>query len=145
MKENDEVKVKGSLKVMVFKNGILVDTWEDRNMVLAAGRSAVAALMAGDVAGKAIARIGFGVSVTPPTPEDSALTDPFIKSIDGAGCPTPEQAQFAWSLAGSEANGKTITEFGLFCSDGTLFARKTRAAIAKEPDISLAGTWTISF
>ncbi len=52
---------------------------------------------------------------------------------------------FAFTLNTGEANGKTIQEFGLLCSDGTLFARKTRGGIVKADDISIAGTWTIKF
>jgi hypothetical protein len=45
-----------------------------------------------------------------------------------------------------EANGKAIMEFGLICTDGTLFARKNRAkAIEKDSDISLEGKWRIIF
>ena len=53
---------------------------------------------------------------------------------------------FSFSLSPAEANGKAISEFGLFTVSGLLFARKVRAApLYKEADISLAGTWTITF
>jgi hypothetical protein len=109
------------------------------------GRSALAALLAEGDHGKIVSRIGFGVNDTPPAPEDKALTDAYIKQIGEASYPAPGQVRFAWSLDGPEANGKAIKEFGLILADGTLFSRKTRGVIQKESDISLLGTWTISF
>jgi hypothetical protein len=53
---------------------------------------------------------------------------------------------FNWPLAATEANGKEIREFGLFCTDGALFARRIRdRPIYKESDIALEGEWIITF
>ena len=52
---------------------------------------------------------------------------------------------FSFTIGKAEANGKKIREFGLLCSDGTLFARKTRGVIEKADDIEIVGTWTIIF
>ncbi|MDR2632124.1 MAG: hypothetical protein LBC51_00685 [Treponema sp.] len=40
--------------------------------------------------------------------------------------PAAGQIQINWNLLTAEANGKAIMEFGLLCSDGTLFTRKNR-------------------
>jgi len=59
--------------------------------------------------------------------------------------PATGEACFAFTIGAGEANGKSIREFGLLCSDGTLFARRTRGVIEKADDIEITGTWTIKF
>jgi hypothetical protein len=141
----ETMALKGCLNVQVWRVGKLIDEWEDKNMILAPARSALAALLGGGGSAKVINRIGFGTNGTAPTPSDTALTSGYVKSVGAVTYPGAGQVRFAWSLAGSEANGKTLREFGLVCTDGTLFSRKVRGAIEKESDISLTGTWTISF
>ena len=145
MDTEETMAVKGYLNVQIYRGGVLIDQWEDKNMILSVARSALAALLGGAESGKVINRIGFGTSGTAPTPSDATLTSSYVRSVGAITYPAAGQVRFAWSLAGSEANGKAIREFGLICTDGTLFSRKVRGAIEKESDISLTGTWTISF
>jgi hypothetical protein len=135
----------GRLTVQVFRRGHLVDQWSDENLIVSGARAALAQLIGGDGAGKTVAQIGFGTSGDGPSPDDAALTGAYVKNLSGRTYPAPGQVEFSWSLATSEANGKAIREFGLVCSDGSLLSRKVRGAIEKESDISLSGTWTITF
>lgn len=141
----DDAALKGMIEVRVYRDGALVEEYQDNNMILNMAKDALARLIAGAGAGKVITRIGFGVNGSGPSPDDTALTTPFVKAISGITYPAPGQVRFAWNLATTEANGMTIREFGLICSDSTLFARKTRGAIEKASDISLDGSWTIIF
>jgi hypothetical protein len=144
-KHEDKITVKGCLKVQVFRRGMLIDEWEDSNVIVEAAKSALAMLISGAGTGKVVSKIGFGTSATPPDMADAALTDAYIRPLNTASYPEPGQVRFYWLLGAEEANGINIAEFGLICADGTLFSRRTRAAIFKETDISLSGAWTISF
>lgn len=146
MKSNDSVRVKGIFRLVVRRQGELVEDYEDRNLVVDVARVALARLVSGDAAAAPINRIGFGTSNAAPDPADTALTNQLLKAVDGHTFPASGEVQFTWSLGTSEGNGMSIAEFGLICTDGSLFARKNRAtAIAKDSDITLSGTWTIQF
>lgn len=136
---------RGVLHVQVYRHGALIDEFEDDNLIVNGARDALAQLIGGDGAGKTVAQIGFGTSGDGPSPDDAALTGAYVKNLSGRTYPAPGQVEFSWSLATSEANGKAIREFGLICTDGSLFSRKVRGVIEKENDISLSGTWTITF
>jgi hypothetical protein len=145
MKIIDTVGIKGIFELTVYKNGQPVEEYKDENMIMNIAKEALAKLIGGDGSGKTITKIGFGINGSGPTPADTALTNAYIKNITSKTYPQVNQVKFTWSLATSEANGKSIREFGLICSDNTLFARKTRGAIEKSNDISLEGSWTIIF
>jgi len=149
--------LKGILCCRVYKhvNGerLVIEEYEERNLIVNMAREQMARLVAGDFGDRNITRIGFGTNETKPELEDTVLTAAYIKALDGFEYPDMGQVQFNWSLSIDEANGKAIREFGLFCKDGALFARRRREKpngtpadpIYKENDISLEGTWTIIF
>jgi hypothetical protein len=145
MKIIDTVGIKGVFELKVYKNGQPTEEYKDENMIMNVAKEALTKLIGGDGSGKTITKIGFGTNAFSPTPADTSLTDAYIKNITSKTYPQVNQVQFNWSLTTSEANGKSIREFGLICSDNTLFARKTRGVIEKSDDISLEGSWTIIF
>ena len=136
------------LHYKIFKNGVLVEEVEEHNLIVTVGRTQMAHLLAGDLTGKQITKISFGTSGTPPALPDTQITNPFTKNVIGSSYPAAGQVKFNWTLTTAEANGKAILEFGLICTDLTLFSRRIRESgkpINKEPDISLEGDWTIIF
>jgi hypothetical protein len=138
--------MRGEFRMWVYRKGILVDEYEDHNIIVNGARSAVARLVSGDGAGKEINRIAFGVSGAVASPDNTAISSPYMKSFVGYSYPLAGQILFSWDLLTSEANGKSIMEFGLICGDGTLFARKTRKKpLEKDSDISAEGQWLIIF
>lgn len=141
----DPILLRGELLVRVLRDGKVIQTLRDENMIMTVARVALAYLIAGDGAGKVINRIGIGTNGNGPTPDDTALTSAFIKAIASHTYPAAGQVRFNWSIGTGEANGMAIREFGLITTDSTLFARKTRAPIEKGSDISLEGSWTIIF
>ncbi|HCE08616.1 MAG TPA: hypothetical protein DEQ40_08450, partial [Oxalobacteraceae bacterium] len=75
-----------------------------------------------------------------------SITSPFTKALDSVTYPASNQVQFNFSLATTEDNGVAIMEFGLLNGLGALYARIVRSsALNKASDISLSGSWTISF
>jgi len=145
MKMSDDTHLHGEFRLVVRRNGVVIEEYEDHNMIMSVAKDAMAHLIAGNGSGKTITKIGFGTNGNGPAPGDTALTGSYSKNVASASYPAIGQVQFNWSLATTEANGMSIREFGLVCGDSTLFARKTRGAIEKQDDISLDGSWTIIF
>jgi len=136
--------MRGCFNMRVFRRGKLIEEYQERNMIVSGARTAVAMHLMGNCEGGHIAKIAFGTGGNVPTPDDSAITSPFIKPLLSASLLTPTQVEFKWSLFKDEANGMKIIEFGLLCENETLFARKVRTeAIPKDSDISLEGEWII--
>jgi len=149
MKKADELKMKGTFTVRVYEDDVLLKEETYNNLIVGAGRNAVAALVGGDgtLADKVINQISFGTNGAAPTLGDVApLAGAFTQAVDGH---TPDAVNynvtFDWSLDNADNNGVTIREFGLLCHDGTLFARVNNAGIAKTSAIRLEGTWKLQF
>lgn len=143
METKDAITLRGIFCLQTFENGALVDSYEDKNVIVVVGRRQLCRLLAGDVVGRSVTRIGFGEGTSPAASSDTALTSGFVKSVDSVTYPTSTSVRFNWTLGTGDANGKAITEFGLLSTDNTLFARKQRSVINKTSSISLIGTWTI--
>ena len=144
MKINEEAAMKGTLLLRVYDAGNnLVEEYEERNLIVNAGKASMANLLSSGSAVKRITKIGFGTDGTAPSSGDTGLTSSFVKNVDSYSYPDSTSVVFAWSLGYTEANGKAIQEFGLISNDNTLFARRTRATINKTSDLRLEGTWKI--
>jgi len=140
------LNLKGSFVLNVFDlKGNLLEHYEDRNLVVNGGRTAVMLLLGAGNTAKQLTKLSVGTNGTAPVGSDTAITGAFTKSLGTVTYPTISSVKFDWTLTALEANGINIAEFGLLCTDNTLFARKTRAVIAKNSDIILNGSWTISF
>ena len=145
MTDTEQIAMRGDFRLRIYRNGLLVEEQHDPNMIMNVAKDAMAKLIGGSGTGKTITKIGFGTNATSPTPDDTALSDSYVKNVTVVTYPDTGRVSFGWSLGTSEANGKAIAELGLICSDNTLFARKTRGVINKDADLSLEGTWTIIF
>lgn len=138
---------RGLFRLDVFHRGVLVETVAAGNLVVDTARTWLSQLAGSLDPNSQVTRLGVGTDGTPAAAGNTTLTSPFLKALDGAPTyPTPGQVQFRFSLAPTEANGLLIAEFALVTAGGGLFARKTRAApLLKTPDLSLSGTWLLSF
>ena len=139
--------MRGDFRIQVYRRGRLIERYEDHNLIVDGAREAMAQLIVEDVE-KRITHVALGTNGATPAPDDTEITEAFVKPITGFFYPAPGQVKTAWNLLVSEANGLAIIEFGLVCADGTLFARKIREKpkpIYKEDDISIDGQWTIIF
>lgn len=145
MNFRDEARLHGIFEIRVIKAGRELEHYRDDNMIMSSARDALARLIGGAGSGKTVTKIGVGINGNGPTPNDKGLTGAYSKPVSGCTYPATGEACFAFTIGAGEANGKSIREFGLLCSDGTLFARKTRGVIEKADDIEITGTWTIKF
>ena len=145
---NDQIPpLRGEFKLIGRdKEGRIVLDYSDKNMIVNNAKAALAALVSNkDADAKVIKRIGFGTSSTVPNPNDVELANPYTKTITAYTYPAQGRVTFTWGLDYGEANGKAISEFGLLCDDGSLFARKVRGTITKDEDLALEGEWTLIF
>lgn len=146
MKIQERQQVRGSFMIRIYTNGVLTEEYRDDNLIVDMAKVALTRLVAGEVTGRSVNRIAVGTRSATPIASDVAITSPFVKNIDSHSYPATGQVTFHWSLASTEANGKAISEFGLLCADGALFARKTRTEpINKASDITIDGQWTLIF
>ena len=145
MNFRDEARLRGIFDIRVIKAGREIEHYRDENMIMSSARDALARLIGGAGSGTTVTKIGVGTNGNGPTPDDKGLTGAYSKPVSGCTYPATGEACFAFTIGAGEANGKSIREFGLLCSDGTLFARKTRGVIEKADDIEITGTWTIKF
>lgn len=136
----------GRFLLTVFHRGIQVEHTDDRNLIVDGSKFLHARLLGGDVTGHSVSQIGFGTNGSAPAAGNSALTGPFLKTVDAVSYPAANSVQFDFSLASGENNGMAILEFGLVTTDGALYARKVRnSVLSKTTDISLTGSWIITF
>ena len=146
LKDRYEKAPSGLFLLRVFKDGDLVEVFEEKNLIVDLSKQIHAKLLGGSVSGQSVTQIGFGTNDTAPASGNTALTGAYTKAVDTVTYPASNQVQFSFSLGSGENNGMAILEFGLVTGGGTLYARKVRAsALNKASDIALSGSWTISF
>ena len=145
MKFVENAPLRGDFEIRVFRNGVEIEHYRESNMIMNSAKDALARLVGGDGSGKTITKIGVGTNGNGPSASDVGVTNGYIKNVAGCRYPATGEACFDFTIAAGEANGLGIREFGLICSDGTLFARRTRGLIEKAGDIDITGTWTIKF
>jgi hypothetical protein len=134
----------GSFYLEIHRSGDLADVVQESNLVVASSRIILASLLGGGLG--AITKFGVGINGAAPALTDTALGNPTYAAINGVSFPSPGEVKFAFSLGSLVGNGKAISEFGLLSAANVLFARKVRpVALAKTPEISLIGFWTINF
>lgn len=141
------MKPTGILKVKIYEHGILAHQFRKENLVVAGGRDAMVQLLAVADASddKRLVEFGAGTSSTPTSLSDTALTGAFTKALDATSYPSAGVAQFNFNIDETENNGMAISEFGLFCVDGTLFNRIVVGTINKTSAIRIEATWQIVF
>lgn len=129
-----------------WRNGLWTKLDDDKNIIVDLAKEQQARLLGGDTTNRSITKIGVGTGTAAAAAGNTSLTSAFTRALTGVTYPTPGQARFAFTIAAGEANGKAISEFGLFTAGDVLFARRVRAgAIQKESDLTLTGTWTITY
>lgn len=133
------------LEIICAKTGVILEKYQDNNLVVNSGRTAVVTLLGAGGTTKNLTQLSVGTNGTAPAGTDTAITGAFTKALGTVSYPTISSVKYEFQLGAGDANGIGIREFGILCADDTLFARKTRELINKNSDIILNGTWTISF
>lgn len=136
----------GRFRLEIYRRGILIEVFEENNLIVDGSKQIHAHLLGGDVTNRSVTQIGFGTNPTAPVGGNAALTGAYVKPIDLVTYPATNQVNFAFSLGTTEAQGLAISEFGLITAGNTLYARKVRTnPLWKDVDLTLSGSWLISF
>lgn len=143
---DEKIPLSGHFLLKVYRRGLLVDEMDEPNLIVTSSKATLARLLGGDTTNRSVTKIGFGTSGTAPVVGNTGLTSPFVKAISSVTYPVAGDVQFNYALGSGEANGLAIMEFGLFTAGDVLIARKVRSsALNKDSDLSLTGSWTLSF
>lgn len=146
---------RGEIALKIFRKGRLEKEYADHNLVVNSGRERLAQLAAGK-SGAHIAYIGAGSGTTKEAPGDTSLTGQQLFAIKSATV-TGRDARFDFEIGETQANGLSIREFGLFCTDKTMFSHRVRIfvdeetheervlTIDKDSDIKIVGYWVLHF
>ena len=133
---------RGNVHLEIRKNGKIIETDEDHNLIVTVGHTQLAKMLGGAYTGH-ITHIGVGTGSVNADNGDTGLTGTVkipVASVEYSGA----MVKFNFTIGSSDANGLSIREFGLFFADGTLFSRRVRKSIiGKESDISITGYWEI--
>lgn len=131
--KNEEVGMRGEVLVRVIRQGQVVHEERTRNLVVNAGKNAVAGLFYGETGVNPFRYVAVGTGTTAPTVNDTALQS----EITGSGLArtlatcsrTNNEVTLvaSWNVTGSV----TVSESGIFnaASGGTMFARVTFAGL----------------
>lgn len=144
MEEKFKPKGRVYMEVRDARTGELIERWEHDNLIVNGGLAAMARLCGSADQTKEVDTIGVGDDGTTAAGTDTALSNPFTRALSGVSY-GGTNVVFSYQIGQNDANGLTIREFGLFCNDGTLFSRIVRNPIVKTNQITISGTWTITF
>jgi len=147
------------VRFRLFRGGELICDVSEPNLFVNAGLPALAALLGGDTTGEFCSAIGFGSGSNTPTVNDTTLTAAaYYKTVDGHSEDGAGTVTFNWSLTTSDtgAQGITIQELALFANHSSvtlpgtnaptpMIARKTISPIVFAANMSLSGTWSLTF
>lgn len=157
----DKIVPKGRVRAFIEENGNRWLAWDDPNLIVNGARKALAHLVALPTDDYRIHKIGLGTGghvagdiITPISPSVADLgleTQAFEKVIteytfEPIGVET--SVKFTVSLGRDEGNGSGVvayTEAGLFCVNGTMFARETFPALVKNSNRRIIFEWSLLF
>jgi len=143
---SDTQGLKGKLRLVIRKHGLVVKIDDDDNLVMDGPRADIASNLAGTpVTIRPVTHVAVGTNGNPPTGQDEAIANAFIKPLLNIRRTSPTVIVCVFQILTGEANGMDIREFGLLRSDGSLYARRTRGGkvIEKDRDIEIDGEWTL--
>lgn len=168
---SEKTSLKGRLVFRVIRDGKVIHEARD-NLIVTTGRNTLAKLLGGQT-GMHVTKFGVGVNDDPADASDTDLTgmttiDPDtqeevvnppvkvnisetrigtnLEAEDGTTFSDPKVVQFHFVLGTSAAVGMDISEYGLFCADGSLFSRVVRERpFPKTALDKIVGFWQITF
>lgn len=133
--------IKGKLTLNVYKDGELIETMVDNNLIVNAGKAWVMDLLKNNTS-LFVEKIRIGSSSTAAAVTDTSVTGfspDFTKNV--TPIVTGYVCNYSFTIGTSEANGNTIAEYGLLLDDGTMIARVVKTPIPKDSSIAIEGAW----
>lgn len=141
LKEIDRLKVKGELELKFYKDGVLIKTDKDHNLITNNGYTSLFNSLSGNAV-STISKVQLGTNTTAANKNDTAITTPVDLTIVNKVVSSTSLV-ITFSIGSLVANNVMVSEFGLITSDNKLFSRRTVTPFLKIQDLSVEGTWTI--
>lgn len=138
----EKLKLKGVLELRFFLNGILQSIKKENNLIVDSGFYNLFLSLSGTT-GYSIDRIQCGDNGATPVPGNTVITHPVDLTIL-TSTSTINSLTLTFQLGSGDANGLTISEFGIICADDSLFSRKSWTPFLKSSALTVEGTWVIS-
>ncbi len=147
--QNDILKAKGEVKILVIdKEGKIISS-ETQNKVVNLGIEAMLKHING-IYTSLINYFKIGTGSNSTTETDAALQTPVnfttlvaTKAFDSVGYPSTKEIKYQLTVDFTEGNGNTLSEIGLFFADNRMFSRFTHQGINKTSYIKIVYQYTI--
>ena len=142
----ENLKFTGHINMKCYDaDGKLAWEVDKPNLVVTAGKNALALWLTTSQSGGFMPYIGLGTGATAAASGDTALQTELATRVAGS----LSSSTNVWTntaVFGAGVNTGTLTEAGLFSasSGGTMFARQTFTAVAKSASQSITFTWQVT-
>src|SRR5690242_3207610 len=103
----DVINTTGEVSIKVFRDSQLIESIEEKNLVVTLGKTNIAKLLGGDAQGKTIDKISIGTSGITATTDDNTITGAFTKGISSITYPDAQSVMFHFDIDNTEGNGIT--------------------------------------
>jgi len=141
-----KVKVSGSIKLTLLKNGKKIEERKVKNLVVNSGLNHIADQLSDSPDESAMSYMAIGTGTTAPTSSDTALESEVARVALTSKTDSGSELTYVGEFGEGVGTG-AITEAGIFnaSSGGTMLARQVFSAINKGASDTLRIEWTISF
>lgn len=142
----DTLQFKGDLIIIKTKEDGVSETFEHKNLVVAAGKTNIAARMAGNTVA-VMSHMAVGTGNTAATTSDTTLSTELARVALTVGGGTPSSNTVTYSATFPAGTGTgALQEAGVFndSSTGTMMCRTVFPVINKQAADSITITWVIS-
>lgn len=144
MRDVTNLSLKGQLRIIVRRRGLVVADIREPNLVLSAAADVIVRALGGTAP---IYYIGVGNGTTPVSPGQTGLSGTgYNAPITGVAYPAVGEVVYTAEVGAGDANELGgITEFVLFSADLGAYSRRVRTpAIPKTHEITLTIEWAHS-
>jgi hypothetical protein len=145
----DHIQVRGDVKITITHESGTKEVRHIRNLVMRVGKTILAKRLANDgsYASSYVNKISMGTSnsAASDTQTDLAGTKATPAAAITVTYPAYNSVMFSSALLGTEGNGNTYQELGLFAADNKMFSRTVIAAIVKSSSYKIAVDWLLTF
>lgn len=141
---NEEIGIKGKLKIELIRDGKVVQTEKVNNIIVTTGKALVATLVSGS--GTSFSHMAIGTGTTSEVVGDSSLQTEAGRVVLTSKAAAANVIDYIGDFPAGTGTG-TITEAGILnaASSGTMLNRATFSSVNKTASDALKITWSVTF
>jgi len=140
---NEEIGIKGKLKIELIRNGKVVQTEKVNNIIVTTGKALVALLVSGT--GTAFSDMAIGTGTTTEVVGNTTLSSEIGRVVLTSKATTANVIDYIGDFPAGTGTG-TITEAGILNAStaGTMLNRATFSSVNKTASDALKITWSVT-